>query len=110
MSIWIYRKNKTGKKSVTTISGPLFLIMVFIIYTGSLTAIFIQKGIDPIFFTCFYLACIGFIFFVISKILQFSRGVWNSWGMKEMPIMGKVFYVAGYCFMVFGIGKLLINL
>ena len=110
MSIWIYRKNKTGKKSVTTISGPLFLIMVFILYMGSFIAIAVQRGIDPIFFTCLYLAGIGFVFFVISKISQFSRGVWNSWGMKEMPIIGKAFYVAGYCLMAFGIGNLFLNL
>ena len=94
---------------MTTISGPLFLIMVFILYVGSLIAVVLQRGIDPIFFACFYLAGIGFVFFIISKLFQFSRGVWNSWGMKEMPIIGKALYVAGYCFMVFGIGKLLLN-
>jgi hypothetical protein len=110
MSIWIYRKNESGKKSATSISFPFFLITFFILYVGSTIAILIQNEIEQVFITCFWLIGIGFILLFISKIFPFSKGIWSSWGMKEMPIIGKVFYIGGYSFMSLGIGKLFINL
>jgi hypothetical protein len=110
MSIWIYRKNKAGKKSVTSISFPFFLVIFFIGYASSTIAILIQNEIDQVFITCFWFIGIGFILLFISKLFPFSRGVWSSWGMKEMLFIGKVLYIAGYSFMVFGIFKLILNL
>ena len=110
MSIWIYSKNKAGKKSVTSISFPFFLVTFFIVYVGSTITILIQYEIDPVFISCFWMIGIGFTLLFISKIFPFSKGIWSSWGMKEMPILGKVIYIAGYSFMVLGISKLIINL
>jgi len=103
MSIWIYRKNDAGKKSIYTVSIPFQLLFVII---GVIAAPLIprylhnfqQLAIDSIIMTM-----AGFILLLISKISQFKKGIWNSWGSKQMRQPFKFLYWFGYALMVLGV-------
>ncbi|OEU50535.1 MAG: hypothetical protein BA861_03270 [Desulfobacterales bacterium S3730MH5] len=105
MSIWLYGRRQDGEGSVTSVSIPYELIMVFLAMLFAMFApgIFFTRNIDPAYGKTIFLVAAGFLMFALAKTLQFRRGVWFCWGMKQMPLLGKLFYVAGYVFMGFGI-------
>ena len=45
----------------------------------------------------------GFLLFLFSKVFLFRRGVWVSWGPKQLKTIGKWQYFAGYLLMVTGV-------
>jgi hypothetical protein len=103
MSIWIYRKGDDGKKSIYTVYIPFEILIVII---GVIAALLIpryvhnfqQLAIDSIIMTM-----AGFILLLISKISQFKKGIWNSWGSKQMRKPFKFSYWFGYALMVLGV-------
>ena len=95
MSFWFYRK-KGNKSSIYSASIPFELILIFF---GIFAAVVIprymfnssQMGKDSLL-----LLIIGFILLFISKLSLFSKGIWNSWGTKQMNKIFKYLYRLGY--------------
>lgn len=111
MSIWWYGKNKNGLRTVTSISVPYSLIAVFlacILFIFAPTILFEES----IWYNLQYAFPIGtgFFLFLISKILQFKNGKWNSWGMRDLSLLGKLLYIFGYLFMTFGVVNILLTM
>jgi hypothetical protein len=105
MSIWYQKKEKNGSTSLTGFDISFELILVFI---GLLVAI-----IAPFILTGQYqlgslIAAIGFILFFISKVSLFRMGIWRSWGPAHMSKFNRALYIAGYFFMIFGAGLILL--
>jgi hypothetical protein len=111
MSIWWYGKNKDGTRTVTSISVPYSLVAVFLACIVLIFAptIFLEKPTDDIFKNVFFVGT-GFVLFLISKLLQYKNGIWNSWGMKNMSLFGKLLYIFGYLFMAFGAINILLTM
>ena len=111
MSFWIYGRRKHGKETVTSVSIPLELVLVFLgmLFFMFLPGIFAMKDIDPSYRRNVFLVAAGFLVFATAKILQFQRGIWVSWGMQRMPLLGKLLYVSGYMAMGLGIMFLIVQ-
>jgi len=111
MSIWWHSKNKSGKGTVTSVSIPFPLIFVFI---ACVIALFVpsmySNPYSLIYKKYLYIVGVGFLLFFISKLFQYKKGIWTSWGMVDMPTFGKVCYLLGYALMIFGIINLIILL
>ncbi len=111
MSIWWYSKNKNGKGTVTSISIPFPVIFVML---ACIVSLFVPLMNSPhvyyIYGKFIYSVGAGFLLFFISKLFQFKKGIWTSWGMVGMPIFGKGCYILGYALMTFGIINLIIFL
>jgi len=109
MSIWWYGKDKDGKKSITSISIPY---PIFVIVFGMIIAVvapLLSSGkLPPQFIINTFFLCSGFLLFFISELYQFKRGIWTTWGWRDMPAIGKAFYLAGYLLMGYGAIKLLL--
>ena len=108
MSIWYYQKNKEGKRAVFSITIPL---EVFIVFLGLVAALVVpryalnggQIGLDS-----FIMVGIGFMLVVVSKISVFRRGIWNSWGSRQMNGPFRWVYRCGYLLMLIGVFGLLV--
>ncbi len=104
MSFWFYRKDKDGKKMLTSVSVPLPLVMPFIALFFAVFGPFLFSDDLRAKATRFtILVVIGFLSFVASKVPQFRRGEWFTWGMRYMGIGTKTLYVLGYVLMALGI-------
>ena len=108
MSFWIYQKNKDGKSSVTSVTVPFEMIIILLgLLAGLLFPRYfhneVQFGKDALALTF-----LGFSLFLISKISLFQRGIWNSWGTKQMKKPFNWLYKVGYVFMGLGfVGSIL---
>jgi hypothetical protein len=97
MSLWIYKKDKDGKQNLYWVDIPLFSIPLII---SLFLAVFITQF--------FYFIAIGFIFILIAKISLFSKGIWISWGSKQMSKPFKLLYQAGYILVGIGVSIILL--
>ena len=108
MSFWIYRKEKDGRSFVYSITVPIELIIIVL---GLMAAILLPRYFhDSVQFgkDALILSFLGFSLFLASKISLFQRGIWNSWGTKQMSKPFSWLYIIGYTLMVIGlIGSLL---
>jgi hypothetical protein len=104
MSFWIYQKEKNGKTSVYSVSIPFLesIIIVMALIAAILAPGYMcnstQFGIDSM-----YLSAVGFLLVLISKITLFKRGIWNSWGSKQMTTPFKSVYLSGYTLIGLGV-------
>jgi hypothetical protein len=102
MSIWIYRKNREGKKEIYSMSipfGPLLILL------GFLLAIIIPRLMKPSQYLkeSSFIVAVGFMLVLISKISLFRKGIWNSWGPKLMDKPYRILYKCGYVLVGIGI-------
>ncbi len=95
MSFWFYRKERNNSSAYSA-SIPFELILIFF---GIFAVAFIPRYIFDSSQMGKYsltLLIIGFILFSISKLSLFAKGIWNSWGTKQMNKIFKYLYLLGY--------------
>ncbi|MDA8141747.1 MAG: hypothetical protein M0036_24140 [Desulfobacteraceae bacterium] len=103
MSYWWYSKDKEGKRWVTSISIPYELFPFFLCLIMAIVIPPLRNGkYPPRYLGDILLLGSGFILFFSSKLYQFKTGIWISWGWRNMPLIGKIFYLCGYLLMIFG--------
>jgi len=102
MSLWIYKNNKEGNKELFAVSFPLPIIMLLL---GLLVALIVPNIMKPHIYLkeSSYVAAVGFILVLISKVSLFKKGVWNSWGSKLMSKPYRILYRCGYVLIIIGI-------
>lgn len=84
MSIWVYRKEKDGKKSIYSISIPFEAILFILGMIAALLVPGIIRNPPKSVPDSIGITILGFVLFLISKISLFVRGIWNRWGTKNM--------------------------
>jgi|MudIll2142460700_1097286.scaffolds.fasta_scaffold1268540_2 hypothetical protein len=102
MSLWIYKKEKNGKKILWQIDFDPMVIMVVIAMLAAL--------IGPVFFQDpsiiiklpFVLLGTGLVCLIISKMSLYKRGIWFSFGPKFMSKGFAKLYKAAYVLIGFG--------
>jgi hypothetical protein len=106
MSLWIYKKDKSGKTVLWQIDIAIPLVMVLL---GLLAALILPKTLEnPSFMVWlpFALSSTGLMLLIISKMSLFRRGIWLSFGPRQMTKRYASLYKAGY--ILLGLGVLLI--
>jgi hypothetical protein len=96
MSFWIYKKDKNGKAIVWQIDIAIPLVMVLL---GLLAALIIPKTLENPSFLVWLplaLASAGFILLLISKISLYRKGIWSSFGSKQMSRKYASIYKTAY--------------
>ena len=111
MSFWIYKKEKDGRTSVTSVTVPIeMLIIIFGMISVFLMPRYLHHS-GQFAKDMLSVAAFGFFLFCVSKISLFYRGIWNSLGPKHMKKPFKFLYKSGYLFMAVGfIGGVLLYL
>jgi hypothetical protein len=108
MSLWIYKKDKNGKTILWQIDIAIPLIMVLL---GLLAALIGPKALgNPSFMVWlpFALAVAGFVLLLISKVSLYRKGIWSSFGSRQMSKKYASIYKAAY--VLLGLGVLLLLL
>ena len=103
MSFWIYRKDKSGKKSLYSIDFPYESLIILIILLCGLFASRYIYDKTKFAYDSIGLLIVGFVFLLIAKISLFRKGIWNSWGSSLMSTPFKYLYWTGYILMILGI-------
>jgi hypothetical protein len=97
MSIWWRGKSINGKRSLTSVSIPFPFILVLLgLFVAMIVPRLLTNDIPPSSAKYCFLVYAGFLLLFISKLFQFKIGMWTTWGCQHMPLLGKVFYLAGY--------------
>ncbi len=101
MSLWILKKDGNKSRVMISVGIPFQAILIMM---GILSS-FIAKSIInyPILTAAWISIFLGFILFVSAKVSLFRRGIWISWGSKQMPPFYKRLYLGGYALMFLGI-------
>ncbi len=100
MSIWIIRKDNLGVFKIFSVSISIeTLFILFGLFLGVLYQFFYGRP----HLIALTIMGLGFLLFFTSKVTQFSRGIWVSWGMQGMSANGRLLYVFGYLLMFMGL-------
>ena len=91
MSWWSYEKDASGKTYYVTsdYSGIYFILLI------PISMIFAQYFFNPTG-TVRFLLWSGFGCILLAKLALFRRGIWNSWGTRQMTIRWARLYKLGY--------------
>ena len=107
MSLWLYRRDKNGKKILWQIDFDPMIILVVI---GLLAALFIGPSVfrNPSIIKMFPFGLLsaGLACLIVSKISLYKRGIWFSFGPGFMTKGYAKLYKAGY--LLLGVGTLLL--
>jgi len=110
MSLWIYKKEKNGKKILWQIDFDPMVIMVIIAMLAALIGpVFVQDPSIIVKFP-FVLLGAGLVCLIISKMSLYKRGIWFSFGPKLMSQGYAKLYKAAYILIGFGVLILLLLL
>jgi hypothetical protein len=103
MSLWLYKRDQDGKPYVIAVDLMPAILPVMTIL-GLLAAMlfppFLQSG--PLGIIQFFLRT-GLLCLLAAKISLFWRGVWFSWGPRQMTPRWSRVYKTGYVLMTVGI-------
>ncbi len=108
MSFWIHGKDKDGKAILWQVDIPIPLIVVFV---GLLAALIAPRTLQIariMIWLPFALSAAGLALLFISKISLFRKGIWLSFGPRQMSRGYGNVYKAGYALL--GLGVLLLLL
>jgi hypothetical protein len=106
MSLWTYKKDKSGKKILWQID---YDPMTFVFIVGLLAAIVgpeLIRNPSIIIFFPFMILLAGLTCLIISKISIYKKGIWFSFGIAQMTEGYAKLYKVGY--LLFGVSSLLL--
>ncbi len=103
MSFWWYKRDKNGKNILWQIE---FYPMVFMVIIGLLAALvgprlFGNLGFIIIFPSLLMFA--GLICLIIAKVSLYKKGIWHSFGTKNMSLGCAALYRAAYILLTAGV-------
>ena len=103
MSIWYYKKETDGTKSLTALDIPFLAILIVVGLLAALVGPLLFGSPSRIIRMASCGILIGYILLFISKVSLFSKGLMFSWGYSQMSKGFRMIYVAGYVLMVNGV-------
>jgi hypothetical protein len=106
MSLWLYKRDKSGKKILWQIDFEPLSIMVVLGLLAALIGPSIFRNPSIIIFFPFALVTVGFACLIISKISLYKKGIWFSCGPGFMTKGYAKLYKVGY--LLLGVGTLLL--
>ena len=91
MSWWSYEKDASGRVIYVSseYSGIYFFLLI------SISLVFAQYVFNPTG-TVRFLLWSGFGCILLAKLSLFRRGIWNSWGTRQMTVRWARLYKLGY--------------
>jgi hypothetical protein len=95
MSFWIQTKGKDGRKRFVGIDFPFSLVIILPCLLAAILIPFFWEQSLRYGAHSIGLIVTGVISLAISKVNQFRKGKWFTWGMKDMPKPLRVFYYLG---------------
>jgi hypothetical protein len=110
MSLWWYKRDKSGKKILWQID---YDPMVFMVIIGLLAALVGPRLYDsPRFIVMFpfVLMFAGLICLIIAKASLYKKGTWHSFGTKHMSLGYASLYQAAYILLTAGVVMLVLLL
>lgn len=105
MSIWVSKKEKDGRTSLTAIDINFLYVIMFI---GFIAAVVLPNAILGNDSPGWLAVALGFMLLFFSKLPIIIKGNWNSWGPSKMSAFCKVLYFMGYALMAAGIAFILL--
>jgi hypothetical protein len=106
MSLWLYKRDKSGKKVLWQIdSEPLSVMVVLGLLSASIGPSIFRNPSVLIYFPS-ALVTIGLNCLIISKISLYKKGIWFSFGPALMAKSYAKLYRIGY--LLLGVGTLLL--
>lgn len=106
MSFWIYKKDKNGKTILWLIDVPFSLLMLFTAFLAALIGPKLYGNPSIILWLPFALSAAGVVLLLISKLSLYGKGIWISFGPKQMSKKYASIYKAAY--VLIGLGVLLL--
>jgi hypothetical protein len=108
MSFWIYRKDKNGKTSLWQID--IYIPFLITLVGLSITLILPKQSqmLSFVVWSPFVLLGAGLVLLLISKLSLYRKGIWVSFGSKQMSKTNATLYKTAYVFL--GLGVLLLLL
>ena len=98
MSWWSYEKDASGRVIyVASDYSGIYFFLLILIAIGSLLYFVNPTG------TVRFLLWSGFSCILMAKLSLFHRGIWNSWGTRQMTVRWARLYKLGYALIVLGI-------
>jgi hypothetical protein len=94
------RRNLSEKPAFQRIDITLLVPMVILGLIVALFGGFPTPG--KMLFNAKIMLVIGFLLLLAAKMSVFRRGIWISWGTKEMKGFWRAIYIAAYALMGFG--------
>jgi hypothetical protein len=105
MSLWYYKKDKSGNKILWQIDIAIPFVMIVLGLLAAITTPNRPGDISFVAWLPFILSSAGLMLLLISKLSLFRRGIWFSFGPKQMTEGYASLYKAAY--LLLGIGALL---
>lgn len=104
MSLWIYKKDKNGKTIlwVIDIAFP-FVIMLLIGLLAALTGPTLFQRPAIMLSMPFAFSAAGFLLLLISKISLYRKGIWFSFGTRQMTKGNATLYRTAYFLIALGV-------
>jgi hypothetical protein len=108
MSLWLYKRDKSGKKILWQIDFKPLSIMVVLGLLAALIGPSIFRNPFIIIFSPFALVTVGLACLIISKISLYKKGIWLSFGYALMSKGYAKLYKVAY--VLIGLGMLILLL
>jgi hypothetical protein len=108
MSFWIYKKDKSGKKILWQIDFDILSILTLLGLLSALLGPSLFGNPSIILSLPFACSAAGLLLLIIAKLSLYRRGIWFSFGPKQMTRTYATLYKAGY--ILIGLGVLLMLL
>jgi len=108
MSLWIYKKDKSGEKILWHIDFEPLSMVVLLGLLAALIGPSIFKNPSIIILFPFALVTVGLVCLIIAKISLYKKGVWRSFGSALMSKGYAKLYKIAY--VLIGLGILILLL
>jgi hypothetical protein len=96
MSFWIQTKGKDGRNRLVGFHFPFSLVIILLCFLAAILITFLWEQSLRYGVYSLVLIVTGVLSLAISRVNQFCKGKWLTWGMQDMPKPLRVFYYLGY--------------
>lgn len=110
MSVWWHKRDKSRKKVVWQIDYDPMMFMLIIGLFAAIVGPRLFSSPRFIVIFPFMLMLTGLICLIISKISLYKRGIWHSFGTKNMSPGYAALYQAAYILLIAGVTMLVLLL
>jgi len=104
MSLWIYKKDKSGKTILWQIDVALpILIMLLTGFMGALMGTKLYGKPSIALWVPFIILVVGVVLLFISKLSLYRKGIYDSFGPGQMTKAYATLYKTAYVLLGFGV-------
>ena len=106
MSFWIYRRDSRNGKELWQLDVPVDLALLTTGFLFALIVPAVQRFPTPFAIAAGLITLTGLILLLLCKLSLFRKGIWISWGSRQMSEGYANLYKPAYGLMVVGVGLL----